>query len=159
MTELDHQTPVEACAGCLDRRTVLRGAGAIGAAAAGVGVLAACGSSAGQAASSAASQAVGSATDAAKNAVKSAQVPVGGGKVLTDAKVVITQPTSGQFKAFSAVCTHQGCIVADVSGGTINCGCHGSQYDIATGAVKRGPATAPLAPKSVKVGADGITVT
>ncbi|MGZ4599559.1 MAG: Rieske (2Fe-2S) protein [Oryzihumus sp.] len=158
MTELDHQTPVEACAGCLARRTVLRGAGAIGAVVAGAAALAACGS-AGEAASSAASQAVGSATDAAKNAVKSAQVPVGGGKVLADAKVVITQPASGEFKAFSAVCTHQGCIVADVSGGTINCGCHGSQYDIATGAVKRGPATAPLAPKSVKVSADGITVT
>ena len=158
MTELDHQTPVEACAGCLDRRTVLRGAGAIGAVVAGSGALAACGS-AGETASSAASQAVGSATDAAKNAVKSAQVPVGGGKVLADAKVVVTQPASGEFKAFSAVCTHMGCIVADVSDGTINCGCHGSQYDIATGAVKRGPATRPLAPKSVKVSGDGITVT
>lgn len=158
MTELDHQTPVEACAGCLDRRTVLRGAGAIGAVVAGAGAMAACGG-AGETASSAASQAVGSATDAAKNAVKSAQVPVGGGKVLADAKVVITQPASGEFKAFSAVCTHMGCIVADVSDGTINCGCHGSQYDIATGAVKRGPATRPLAPKSVKVSADGITVT
>ena len=158
MTELDHQTPVEACAGCPDRRTVLRGAGAIGAVVAGAGALEACGS-AGDTASSAASQAVGSATDAAKNAVKSAQVPVGGGKVLADAKVVITQPASGEFKAFSAVCTHMGCIVADVSDGTINCGCHGSQYDIATGAVKRGPATRPLAPKSVKVSADGITVT
>ena len=157
MTELDHQTPVEACAGCLDRRTVLRGAGAIGAAVAGVGAMAACGS-AGQAASSAASQAVGSATDAAKNAVKSAQVPVGGGKVLADAKVVITQPSSGDFKAFSAVCTHAGCIVSDVSDGTINCGCHGSQFDIATGAVKSGPATAPLPPRTVKVGTDGITV-
>src|SRR6476646_4501440 len=73
VTELDHQTPVEACAGCLDRRTVLRGAGAIGAVVAGAGALEACGS-AGDTASSAASQVVGSATDAAKNAVKSAQV-------------------------------------------------------------------------------------
>lgn len=154
MTELDHETPVEACESCLDRRTVLRGAGVVGAGIVGVGAMAACGGG-GQSAS----DAVGSATDAAKGAIKAAQIPVGGGTVFPDAKVVVTQPKAGDFKAFTAVCTHAGCIVADVSGGTINCGCHGSQYDIATGAVKRGPAPAPLAAKSVKVGSDGITVT
>ncbi|HEX5811853.1 MAG TPA: Rieske (2Fe-2S) protein, partial [Pseudonocardia sp.] len=52
------------------------------------------------------------------------QVPVGGGVVLADAALVITQPKAGQFKAFSAVCTHQGCTVGSVEGGTINCPCH-----------------------------------
>ena len=159
VTEIEHETPVEGCQGCLDRRTVLRGAGVVGAGIVGAGALAACGGDAGKTASEAASKAVGSATDAAKGAIKAAEIPVGGGKVITQAKVVITQPKAGEYKAFSAVCTHQGCIVADVAGGTINCGCHGSQYDIATGAVKRGPAPAPLAPKKVTVGSDGITVT
>ena len=78
-------------------------------------------------------------------------VPVGGGKILTDKKVVITQPHAGTFDAFTAVCTHQGCIVTTVSGGTINCPCHGSKYSIVNGSVVNGPASSPLAPVSIKV--------
>lgn len=66
-------------------------------------------------------------------------VPVGGGTVLTDQKVVLTQPEKGEFKAFTAVCTHQGCVVASVAEGTINCGCHGSQFAIEDGANVGGP--------------------
>ncbi len=79
------------------------------------------------------------------------QVPVGGGDILTAQKIVITQPQSGTFKAFSAVCTHEGCIVDAVSGGTINCPCHGSKFAIATGAVVNGPAARPLPPVSIEV--------
>lgn len=68
-----------------------------------------------------------------------ADVPVGGGTVLPDQKVVLTQPKAGQFKAFTAVCTHQGCVVAAVADGTINCGCHGSQFAIEDGANVGGP--------------------
>ena len=50
-------------------------------------------------------------------------------------QVVVTQPTAGEFKAFSAVCTHMGCIVNQISNGTIDCPCHGSQYSITTGDV------------------------
>lgn len=78
-------------------------------------------------------------------------VPVGGGKILTDKKIVITQPQAGTFDAFTAVCTHQGCIVTTVSGGTINCPCHGSKFSIANGSVVNGPASSPLAPVSIKV--------
>jgi Rieske Fe-S protein len=78
-------------------------------------------------------------------------VPVGGGKILTDKKIVITQPHAGTFDAFTAVCTHQGCIVTTVSGGTINCPCHGSKFSIVNGSVVNGPATSPLAPISIKV--------
>lgn len=66
-------------------------------------------------------------------------VPVGGGTVLSDQKVVVTQPVEGEFKAFTAVCTHQGCVVASVTEGTINCGCHGSQFAIEDGANVAGP--------------------
>jgi Rieske Fe-S protein len=64
---------------------------------------------------------------------------------------VITQPHAGSYDAFTAVCTHQGCLVATVSGGTINCPCHGSRFSIVNGSVVNGPATSPLAPVSIKV--------
>jgi Rieske Fe-S protein len=80
-----------------------------------------------------------------------ADIPVGGGKILPGQKIVITQPHAGSFDAFTAVCTHQGCLVATVSGGTINCPCHGSKFSIANGSVVNGPATSPLAPVSIKV--------
>ena len=86
-----------------------------------------------------------------------ADIPVGGGKILTDKKIVITEPQAGSFKAFTAVCTHQGCIVNTVSGGTINCPCHGSRYTITNGAVVAGPAPAPLPKEQIKI-VDGAIV-
>ena len=64
-----------------------------------------------------------------------ADVPVGGGKVYTAAQVVVTQPSAGQYKAFSAICTHVGCICNQVAGGTINCPCHGAKFKITDGSV------------------------
>jgi Rieske Fe-S protein len=78
-------------------------------------------------------------------------VPVGGGMVYTDAKVVVTQPSKGEYKAFSAVCTHVGCLCNQVAAGTINCPCHGSKFKITDGSVVAGPAPAPLAAKTVTV--------
>jgi Rieske Fe-S protein len=82
---------------------------------------------------------------------KTTDIPVGGGKVLTAVRIVITQPQAGTFHAFTAICTHQGCIVNAVSGGTINCPCHGSRYSIVNGSVVRGPAPLPLAAVSILV--------
>ena len=94
----------------------------------------------------------GSGAAAAPAALAStSDVPVGGGKILADKKIVITQPQSGAFHAFSAVCTHAGCTVGSVSGGTINCPCHGSKFNITTGAVVNGPAASPLPAVSIKV--------
>lgn len=75
--------------------------------------------------------------------VPAAEIPVGGGRVFDTQRVVVTQPTAGNFKAFSAVCTHQGCTVAQVTA-TIDCPCHGSQFAITDGSVVNGPATQPL---------------
>jgi len=82
---------------------------------------------------------------------KTSDVPVGGGTILTDKKIVITQPQSGTFHAFTAVCTHAGCTVGSVSSGTINCPCHGSRFNISNGSVVNGPAASPLAPVNIKV--------
>ncbi|MDT3439832.1 MULTISPECIES: Rieske (2Fe-2S) protein [unclassified Pseudofrankia] len=79
------------------------------------------------------------------------QVPAGGGLILQDSKIVITRGTGTDVHAFSAVCTHQGCVVAKVADGTINCPCHGSKFDASTGAPVAGPAPSPLAPVAVTV--------
>jgi Rieske Fe-S protein len=78
-------------------------------------------------------------------------IPVGGGKIYTAAKVVVTQPARGQYKAFSAVCTHVGCIMSEVASGTIDCPCHGGQFKITNGAVVAGPPPSPLPARPVKV--------
>lgn len=73
-----------------------------------------------------------------------ADVPVGGGRILVAEEVVITQPERGRVRCFSAVCTHQGCVVTGVEDGTINCGCHGSRFSVADGTVVSGPASTAL---------------
>jgi len=150
---------------CPDRRCVLTAVAATGAALA----LGGCSTYGGQqaaapaatpvaapAAGAAASAGAGGSSAAAGGAAVAgiaalADVPVGGGKILADAKIVLTQPTAGTVKAFSAVCTHAGCTVADVSGGTINCPCHGSKFKIEDGSVAGGPAPKPLPPVAVSV--------
>lgn len=78
-------------------------------------------------------------------------VPVGGGTILADHQIVLAQPTAGAFKAFTAVCTHQGCTVASIEKGLIVCPCHGSRFHLSDGSVANGPAGQPLAPIAVKV--------
>jgi len=75
---------------------------------------------------------------------QTSDIPVGGGQVIEGRRVVVTQPEAGTFKAFTAICTHQGCTVSNVSNGTINCACHGSRFKIEDGSVANGPANGPL---------------
>lgn len=143
----------------IDRRTVIGGVGVVGLGVVGAATLAACGggSSTANQSGSAASGAAGSA-GSGRAVVKAADIPVGGGTVFDAAKVVVTQPKAGEFKAFSAICTHKGCTVAGVANGTITCPCHGSTYDAATGQVTGGPAPAPLPSKTVTVSGGSITI-
>jgi Rieske Fe-S protein len=85
-------------------------------------------------------------------------IEVGGGTIFADEQVVVTQPTEGEFKAFSSTCTHQGCQVESVSDGTINCPCHGSRFSIEDGAPDAGPATSPLEEVAITVDGDSIVL-
>ncbi|MGB9997406.1 Rieske (2Fe-2S) protein [Streptomyces pseudogriseolus] len=87
-----------------------------------------------------------------------ADIPEGGGKVFADQKVVVVQPSAGEFKAYSATCTHQGCAVKSVSDGLINCPCHNSNFSVADGSVSSGPATKPLPEVRITVDGDSITL-
>ncbi len=167
--------PADPPAVCPRRRDVLRGAGVAIAGAAAVPLLAGCGGSGAAAkappnAPGTRHQSVSGGSDPSSAApsgggggghdlTPKSAIPVGGGKVFDTEQVVVTQPKAGEFKCFTAVCTHMGCIVSDVSGGTINCGCHGSQYNITTGAVVGGPAPAPLAPVRFRVAGSEISLT
>lgn len=85
-------------------------------------------------------------------------IPVGGCAVFESEKVVVTQPTEGDFKAFSSTCTHQGCAVSASTEGEIPCNCHGSRFSLEDGSVLNGPATSPLGEVAITVDGDSITL-
>jgi Rieske Fe-S protein len=89
---------------------------------------------------------------------KTSDIPVGGGAIFADQKVVVTQPTAGTFKGFSTTCTHLGCQVDKVANGLIQCPCHGSRYSVVDGSVKAGPAPKPLPPQKITVTGNEITL-
>ena len=125
------------------RRALITGLAAVGV---GAPLLAACGSSPATGTEHAAKQPKQPKTGGSSQTplVKTSEVPVGGGVILSQA--VVTQPTAGEFKAFSPVCTHQGCTVAQIQNQQILCPCHGSAFSISTGAVVGGPPPTPRPP-------------
>jgi Rieske Fe-S protein len=131
------------------RRGALAGIGVVGMAAA----VAACGGGSGGTSGSGSS---GSENSSALGTTS--EIPVGGGKIFTAEKVVVTQPTKGEFKGFSAICTHMGCTVDKVADGTIDCPCHGSKYSVTDAHVVHGPAPKPLPAKNIKVANGKITL-
>ena len=151
----------------VDRRTVFRGLAVGGVA---LPLLTACGGGGDSAAggdgaspspsgsASSDGAAGGAGGGAGAGTVPTSAVPEGGGMVLADQKMVVTQPAKGEFKAFSAVCTHQGCVVSKVEGGQIVCPCHGSRFSIEDGSPVAGPAKSALASKKVSVEGDQISV-
>ncbi|MFI5492140.1 Rieske (2Fe-2S) protein [Actinoplanes sp. NPDC051859] len=150
------------------RRVVLTGAGALGAGC----FLAACGTDTGSGnvgadggdfsnnplpAGSKSADAGGGSTNGGsggKTLVAVADVPEGGGVIKGD--YVITQPEKGTFKAFSKICTHQGCPVTEVGGGQITCKCHNSTFSMTDGQPTGGPARKALAETKVEVDGDNI---
>ncbi len=86
------------------------------------------------------------------------EVPVGSGKIFEAEKVVVTQPEAGQFKGFSAVCTHQSCVVREIRDEIIECKCHFSEFSIADGSVVKGPATRPLVELKVAIEGENLIV-
>jgi Rieske Fe-S protein len=139
----------------VSRRAVIAGAGALAA----VAALAGCSTygNRGSDAPAGGADGAGGGGGAGAGLASAADIPVGGGRIFKDQKVVVTQPTAGSFHAFDATCTHQGCIVSSVSDGKINCPCHGSQFNL-DGSVARGPASSRLAAKAVTVTGNSINV-
>ncbi len=135
------------------RRAALVAAGVVG-----VGTVAACsgggssgtasGSGGGSSSAAASGSAVGATTD----------VPVGGGTVFASHGVVVTQPESGTFKAFTDICTHQGGTISEVEDKVMICPVHGSEFSITDGSVVQGPATEALPEKSITVKDGTITL-
>ena len=144
----------------LDRRTLIRSAGAVGAGVVGAGALAACGSSTEAGATSSGASSSSAAGGSAGVTVAASDIPVGGGTIIAASLVVVTQPVAGTYKAFSATCTHQGCPVTKVVDGKIECPCHGSQFDISTGApTADSQAKKPLAAKTATVSGSNVVIT
>ena len=164
MSELGDRTPRQETS-AVARRTVLRAAGLLGLTGAGAAALSACAEESGGSPSAApAASETSAATTPSPTAdttspepsasaaeaptgpsVGTSKVPVGGGVILENADYVVTQPSKGKYKAFSKICTHQGCPVASVRNGVIHCDCHGSEYSIEDGSVTNPPAPKPLA--------------
>lgn len=147
----------------LDRRTVLQAGGALAAA----GVLAACGSSedpAPAASEAAADTPPDTAGDSGGTAggsggdVAVSDIPVGGGVILAEPAIVVTQPTEGDVKAFTAICPHQGCLVSEVKDNVIVCPCHGSLFSAEDGSVLQGPARTGLSSAGVTVDGGAVVI-
>ena len=144
----------------VSRRRAVTGAAGLGA---GALALAACGSDDPDTAADPASSSPSASDDGGETPAPAAgalaaiaDVPVGGCAVFEDQKVVLTQPSEGEFKAFSSVCTHQGCTVSASTDGVIPCQCHRSQFSIEDGSVVKGPAEKPLAEVAIIVDGDSI---
>ena len=147
----------------LPRRTLITGVAGLGAAAACAPAAAPTGPSpastdAGAAPSVGAGLQPAPATRAPRPVAAVDEIPVGGGRVFPERRVVITQPTAGEFHGFGIVCTHDGCELNAVADGTINCPCHGSRYAITDGSVVQGPARTGLRVEDVAVDGDRVVL-
>ena len=135
------------------RRAVIAGAAGVTAAS----VLAACGDDDSGSNNTAGNSTAGNSTAGAGPLAKKADIPVGGGKILTDdGGTVITQPQAGTFKAFTAICPHQNCVVTSVANNSIVCKCHNSTFSAADGSVTNPPATRKLDEKTLRIDGDNI---
>ena len=92
---------------------------------------------------------------------KSGAVAVGQMLVIdVDGTKVNLSNADGQIYAFDDTCTHRGCSLArgKLDGTTVTCACHGSQFDVTSGAVLRGPAQRPVRSRATQVEGDDLLV-
>lgn len=150
-------TCAHTCTG-LSRRHAIAGVAAAGL---GASLLAACGGNdSGDSGSGSGDDAGSGGGDSGGQAgplTATADVPEGGGVIVEDAGVVVTQPAAGEFKAFSTTCTHSGCAVNEIAD-TIICPCHGSQFSLADGSAVQGPASDPLEELPITVEGDQVVL-
>ncbi len=73
---------------------------------------------------------------------------------------VTVAAAAGALYAFDDTCTHMGCSLAmgSLDGTTVTCRCHGSQFDVTTGTVLRGPASRPVRSRAVEIQGDDLAV-
>jgi 3-phenylpropionate/trans-cinnamate dioxygenase ferredoxin subunit len=81
------------------------------------------------------------------------------GAVVGDDQVLVAN-VGGSYRAVGEVCTHAGCLLSEgwVENGAVECMCHGSRFDLATGAVVEPPATEPLATYQVQIEGNEIQI-
>lgn len=78
---------------------------------------------------------------------------------VSGARIAIAH-VGGAFYAFGDTCTHLGCSLAegDLGGTIVTCPCHGSQFDVTTGDVVRGPAREPVRSYAARLEGDAVRV-
>ncbi|HEY5224810.1 MAG TPA: Rieske (2Fe-2S) protein [Microbacteriaceae bacterium] len=154
---MNHREP--GAGGALTRRALIAAAGT----ATGSVLLTACSSggtgSSGAGGSGAGGSGAGGSGSGTNGVFELSSIPVGGGRSGTfhGSPIVLEQPKAGTVVAFSAICPHQGCVVAP-AGARFDCPCHGSVFDGATGAVEHGPAPKGLTALTATVNGSSVTV-
>ena len=99
-------------------------------------------------------------TTVPQTTIDASEVPVGTAKQvkIDGGYVIVAQPTKGEVKAYSAVCTHQGGTVQVVEGMLLRCPLHGAEYDGATGQNTMPPAKRGLDIIPAALDGDRITI-
>jgi nitrite reductase/ring-hydroxylating ferredoxin subunit len=91
---------------------------------------------------------------------KTSDIPIGSGKKfdVEGVPILITQPRAGEFRGFSAVCTHAGFVMTNMANSEIKCDNHGALYSADDGSVISGPAPRALGKVTVTVEGDDVLV-
>ena len=91
---------------------------------------------------------------------KTSDIPIGSGKKfdVEGVPILVTQPRAGEFRAFSAVCTHAGFVMSNVANSEIKCDNHGAVYSADDGSVLSGPAPRALGKITVTVEGNDVLV-
>jgi nitrite reductase/ring-hydroxylating ferredoxin subunit len=100
------------------------------------------------------------ATSAPVAVAKTSDIPIGSGKKfdVEGVQILVTQPRAGEFRGFSAICTHAGFVMTNMANSEIKCDNHGAVYSADDGSVLSGPAPRALGKVTVTVEGDDVLV-